>query len=87
MQEINQKDFIDLFNKVKEATEYVMPRIYFSQEPSDEIKNIIKMYGYKYDVLKNGFLPTGVSAVILPSEAELMESSIYKFGWDFKNDN
>ena len=45
------------------------------------------MYGYRYEVLKNRFLPTDVEAVILPSEARLMESSIYKFGWDFKNDN
>lgn len=87
MQEVNQKDFIELFNKVKAATEYVMPQIYFAQEPSDKIKSIVKMYGYRYEVLKNGFLPTDVGAVILPSEAELMESSIYKFGWDFKNDN
>lgn len=84
MQEINPKDLIDLINKVKIAAEYVMPQVYLTEEPSDEIKEIIKMYGYKYHVIPNSLMPTGASALILPSEAELMEKSVYQFGRDFK---
>ena len=86
MQKINEQDFINLIKKVKAANDYYRPKVYFGHEPSDELKNLIRLYGYKYEVLPNNLLPIldECTAYIIPSMHELERDLINRNGWDFK---